>query len=522
MVVDDESLVRVGLQSLFDWESNGYRIVGAFRNGQEAIEAIRISCPDVLLTDIKMPVMDGFELIETARHEYPDLNIIILTSVEEYDCMRNAMRYGVSDYILKYRIEQNELIRVLDSLMYHDAPGESRVEDLISQAKHALVELSSKHTGKMCEIKARASIEALMKTMREYGDSCVWMVIMPEMEAGRNDDVQFKVSCILIRETFEKYRNVIYLGEEDTSIHAMLFLKKTLLDCEINTALSDILMPLVDTLRDKTNIHVKIGVSKRSELTDPLHAGLMRNSADKALLQSFYQEAVFFWDNSIYEMTGFSDKDWHDFRHELKQHIEKRDMDALSFWMQALEKRVFKRIMPADVIHLYRYVIQQMIDCAIDMMKESNKVSQIGFQKLLECADQMEEAHSLHELSGIAQGIVMELARSVTHNSSGKWVQTVTHFISTNCSEVIRLRDAAQMVNFSESYFSMRFHQEAGMSFSEYVSGERMKKAIEMIRKSDMSTEEIAGRVGYSNTNYFVKAFKKHTGRTISDFRKNR
>ena len=134
----------------------------------------------------------------------------------------------------------------------------------------------------------------------------------------------------------------------------------------------------------------------------------------------------------------------------------------------------------------------------------------------------MEETRSLHELSGIVQGIVMELSRSVAINSSGKWVQTVTHFISANCSETIRLKDVAQMVNFSESYFSMRFHQEAGMSFSEYVSGERMKKAIEMIKKSDMSTEEIAGRVGYSNTNYFVKAFKKHTGRTISEFRKSR
>jgi YesN/AraC family two-component response regulator len=68
----------------------------------------------------------------------------------------------------------------------------------------------------------------------------------------------------------------------------------------------------------------------------------------------------------------------------------------------------------------------------------------------------------------------------------------------------------------------MRFHQETGMSFSEYVTGERIRKAIEIMKTTDMSTDEIAEKVGYPNTNYFVKVFKKHTGKTISEFRKNR
>ena len=105
IIVDDESLVRVGLQSLFDWESFGYKIVGIYQNGKEALEAIRNNPPDVLLTDIRMPEMDGLQLIEEVKKTYPDLNVVILSSYNDFDYMRKAIQYGVKDYVLKYKIE---------------------------------------------------------------------------------------------------------------------------------------------------------------------------------------------------------------------------------------------------------------------------------------------------------------------------------------------------------------------------------------------------------------------------------
>ena len=344
MIVDDESLVRVGLQSLFDWESNGYRIIGAYKNGLEALEAIRSFCPDVLLTDIKMPVMDGFELIDKARREYPGLNIIILTSVEEYDCMRNALKHGVSDYILKYKIEQNELIRILDALAYNDASGDSRIEDRIAQGKRALMELSSDHADEMDADKVRASCETLLGLMRTYGDTGVWIEIKPEMDAGRDDNVQIKVSRVIISETFDKYRDVIYLGDDATSIHAILCLNSRLYTPESKAVLSDILLPLKDSILDRTGMKIRIGISCRMELSDPMQVKALRDSADRALLQSFYHEEAFFVDDPSCEMTGLTEKDWRDVRHELKQLIGKYDMDALCHWMQSLGIRVFGRM----------------------------------------------------------------------------------------------------------------------------------------------------------------------------------
>ncbi len=522
MIVDDESLVRVGLQSLFDWESNGYRIVGAYKNGLDALEAIRQFCPDVLLTDIKMPVMDGFELIDAARRENPGLNIIILTSVEEYDCMRNALKHGVSDYILKYKIEQDELIRTLDALTYGVVSGDNRIEDRIAQGKRMIMELSSELSETKDSDKARASCGTLLDLMKTYGDSGAWIVIKPEGDAGFGDSVLIKASGIIIRETLDKYREVIYLGDDAAGIHAILCMKRALPAAEARELLSDILLPLTDSLQDKAGMKARIGVGSRVELADPLPVRVMRTSADKALLQSFYHEAVFFVDDPSCEMTVFTDKDWRDFRLELKQHIGKCDMGALADWMQSLEKRIYGLILPAEVAHLYRYIIQQVTDYSIDMLKTDTVAGPVSFHKLLECADKMEGVRSFAELSGISQGIVAELAKSIDMNASGKWVQMVTQYIALKCTETIRLRDAAQLVNFSESYFSMRFHQETGMSFSEYVTGERIRKAIEIMKTTDMSTDEIAEKVGYPNTNYFVKVFKKHTGKTISEFRKNR
>src|SRR5690606_38029105 len=108
MIVDDETLVRIGMQSIIDWEREGYRIVAVCADGREALEAMADAVPDIVLTDIRMPGMDGFELMAEALKRYPHIQFIILSSYEDFEYTRRAIRAGVKDYVLKHQMEPEE------------------------------------------------------------------------------------------------------------------------------------------------------------------------------------------------------------------------------------------------------------------------------------------------------------------------------------------------------------------------------------------------------------------------------
>ncbi|MGL6221259.1 MAG: response regulator, partial [Lacrimispora sphenoides] len=114
MIVDDEVLVRLGIQSLIKWENYGYQIVCDASDGEEALQKIRQYQPDIVLTDLKMSPVDGFELISECREKYPHIQFIVLSSYNDFDNVRNAMKMGAFDYVFKLTVKPEELLKIMD------------------------------------------------------------------------------------------------------------------------------------------------------------------------------------------------------------------------------------------------------------------------------------------------------------------------------------------------------------------------------------------------------------------------
>jgi two-component system response regulator YesN len=113
MVVDDEFIVRVGIRSIADWENYGYTMAADASNGEEALEKIARCRPDIVLTDLKMENMDGFELIRRCAVEFPEIQFIVLSSHNDFEDVRKAMKLGAKDYLFKPTLDRDELLRVL-------------------------------------------------------------------------------------------------------------------------------------------------------------------------------------------------------------------------------------------------------------------------------------------------------------------------------------------------------------------------------------------------------------------------
>lgn len=116
MLVEDEILVRVGLKSFLNWEEHGYTIIGEASDGREALEKISALPPDIILTDLKMSGMNGFDLIRECKRSYPDIHFIVLSSYNDFDNVREAMKLGADDYIFKLSSSPEGLLKILDEV----------------------------------------------------------------------------------------------------------------------------------------------------------------------------------------------------------------------------------------------------------------------------------------------------------------------------------------------------------------------------------------------------------------------
>ncbi|NLM55669.1 MAG: response regulator, partial [Firmicutes bacterium] len=115
LIVDDEAIVRVGLKSMIDWQAHGFELVGEARDGRGALEMIAAYRPDVVITDLRMPVLDGLELLRAINQRQYQCRVVVLSSYDDFELVREAMKLGAVDYLLKLEVEPEQLIKVLEA-----------------------------------------------------------------------------------------------------------------------------------------------------------------------------------------------------------------------------------------------------------------------------------------------------------------------------------------------------------------------------------------------------------------------
>ena len=136
LIVEDEVLVRLGLKSVIRWGDMGMEIIGEAANGVQALEIYEKSRPDIILTDIKMPVMDGLEMLARIREKDNVTRVVVLTCYEEFKYLQSAMRMGISDYILKLQMKPAEIETVMAKIreeIRQDTKKEKKEEDRLKQ-----------------------------------------------------------------------------------------------------------------------------------------------------------------------------------------------------------------------------------------------------------------------------------------------------------------------------------------------------------------------------------------------------
>ncbi|MFD2331222.1 response regulator [Cohnella sp. GCM10020058] len=574
MIVDDESLVRIGLQSMIDWEAHGFRIAGVFKNGEEALAACAQQAFDVVLTDIRMPGMDGFELIRGLRTAAPAARVVILSSYNDFEHTRQAIRLGVQDYISKYEMEPEELLRVLGGLEFEaaeetetgtgtpvgGAPAEGGGEAAIANESRLLLERTDVRASAGGEAPPAdaAAFPALAGALGGRGRLFRWAALKPVPREGGYAAAERRAMLHLAEELFVRLRLPVLFGESENMLHGgcawgesasaprpeaaadqqRAVEKRANADTRADVGV-DVDAPPSDTVAEadrdafagiaqewaaafqqKLNVTLAIGFSAPQDVDGDWAAA--RRGAESAAAVALFEGGVRFRETAG-ERGTIPDAEWLALYKGFKQRLRLLQPGALADDLLALRAERGDRYRPAEWIRLGVAAVSQLADFLIEQYNPGPEELRERFGALWPFAEAAGSVRTAEEWSRTLGAIAANAADLVARKQARDgWVARVRDYVDAHYADPIRLEDVAQLAGFSENHFGQRFRQETGKSFSDHLTDVRIKEAVRLFRETELSTEEIASRVGYANPNYFVKVFKRATGQTISHFKGRR
>ena len=530
-LVEDEVVMRNGIKNNIPWEQEGFEFVGEASDGELAYPLIKREKPDILITDIRMPFMDGLELSRLVKKELPQIKIIILSGYNEFDYAKTAISIGVTDYLLKpiSSAKLLEAVKKVGDMIEKEQDNvrlmeryEKEMEENILQEKHKLwgalasnrlstIELLEKGQHLGMDFTASAYLVFLFKLMQE-GDA-----------TGCSDELNRASEKVnSLSSTWEKVLSFdrspegwafLIKGESETEVlETFAETKKELLNLvaaypkvEYFGGLGSIVQRIGDiqnSYKEAARAFSSRFFLDANQIADSAEMVPVQNEEDgkidvsKMLSKKREHELVekFFKNGTVEEVDSFLD--------ELFQNIGEQNCKSL----------------------LYRqYVVMDLFFCATDFLENL----EIGTEELPEeCRDinQIVEkagnAQSLRHQIGILFSETMMLRDGHSKKKYSKLLEDAKAFIDENYKhDDMSLNMVAAQVNISPSYFSTIFSNEMGQTFVEYLTYVRLEKARELLMCSNMRTAEIGYEVGYKDSHYFSYIFKKVVGCSPKEYR---
>jgi two-component system response regulator YesN len=522
-IVDDENIVRIGLQTFINWEENGYDLVGLFSNGKEVLEYCQSHPLDILLTDIKMPVMDGIELVKRLKKARPDLSILVLSNYDEFKLVSDAYKEGINDYLQKQFIEPKSLIEALDAIRQKKSKQGSEEREVAAEksTKARKEELFKRLI--LFDIHSEGIVpepQVLSDLITETSNLFL-LRINPE-SAGSQEEESAKINrlatniCAVILETAGKYGGLDCFVFDNDSIILIASIPEMGGSKGVNDRLNDLGMVISKTILSIFNVDLCIGFSKKHDSLGQLHLAYIE--ATNALQETFYapESRLFFsGDGKSYGVTAPKETE---LIRSILSTLRLKDFTKLTsilsgfFDASILEKSMnpaaFKQIILRILFEIEFYLIQEE---NLDNL-EDIYVYELILQKVMDC-------NSVYVLRDLTMDIIQKLIRSGSHFNGVPMTNSAKKYILENYMNPIGLAKISEHLGVNNSHLCRLFKEKTGENLTYFISRIRIEKSIELIRNNNLSTDEIAEKVGFPNANYFIRVFKKITGITLSEFK---
>ncbi len=531
MIVDDEVLVRLGIQSLIKWENHGYQIVCDASDGEEALQKIRQYQPDIVLTDLKMSPVDGFELISECREKYPHIQFIVLSSYNDFDNVRNAMKMGAFDYVFKLTVKPEELLKIMDEAT-SSGKGTEAVQETSVLAERNLEVIKRGLFKRILnsETFLKKYLEELMRLPLSVDFNHPFHILSITIDdfkvvrkKGDFMDLELLIFTMenILSELFSRHHRaeVFQYGEYDFAVAVNL--EENLDHKNFFAAMEKEFGIFSSCARQYYGLEVSGALSRVCTGIKGLKDAIAQNR-DTLNLRFFSEPGKLHpYERSIREDAALP-PEFHS--SVLETLAAEHDFFGMKNFLEELFKflKEKNRWEPEEIRYLLRKTYGTMAAsfarsrADIDLFLDKNGIN-------MEAA--INDYTYLEKIRQSVLELVEQYKKEYESNSGRilrKEVAEAKSFVRSHMKEEMQVADIAGMVNMSSSYFSHVFKKEEGISFVEYVYRVRMEHARYLLESSDMKINEIADEVGIFNPNYFSTQFKKSVGQSPLEYRQTR
>jgi two-component system, response regulator YesN len=501
MIVDDEPIIRFGLKSSIDWEDKNLQLIGDFSNGKQALDAMeRAGHVDILITDIKMPVMDGITLMKKALQMYPKLKVVLVSSYNEFEYVREGLTHGAVDYILKQTLEPDQFSRTIHKCI-DKILDEEKVTEKLDQAEQ---------TNKINDRRRTEQSIKRILLQKEPFHACeqrIESLHMPQLlllgsikELDRlEDEFGFLYKNLIVDEIQERF----YRETEDG--YCFPIGENELIFFMGNTEEPrDTVNKLKEKIEKETSLKLVFSyavVSDREKLVEGYHHASLSGK------QYFFQSntEIFPYERGVKMLREPLSLE------EIKAQIHGEE--SLENFLEARFVRWKEEDMhPDNVKKEAGYILKALY---------WNKVE---VSVLIDHMSNLASSETLEELTGLFHDAKNECdlfleSESKHPHMDNELLDKALSYIHEHFTQEMTLQNVADHIHISRNYFSILFKRFMDVNFIDYVIRLRINKAKELLGHTSLKVYEVAGESGFNDVKYFSKLFKKVTGLSPGDYR---
>lgn len=541
LLVDDEPLILTGIQSMINWEDYDCVITDKASNGKQALEKMEKSMPDIVITDIKMPVMTGIEFMQECRDRGYDTVFILLTNLEEFSLAKSALALGAADYLVKMEMTQemmgNSLKRATEMcnqkrILTDKIPHrEFHPKDVKQTATGFFRDILEKAGNLSDEFRKKWQEPVEKMELEQLYENGVLMWIRPYKDRDLFENVSEddrKEMLDYAQSLMEQFMDRIHSGCCTLVWKRMGILAILPGQNRTEKYYRDTGKKICNILEDYFGCQTLVAISAPME---DIWGGSKRALSQIKKIQEFYyyhsNEPVVlvsdveahFWEERHARHDTF---DISFLKKDLRQALVQQDKEKVNSVFEELSA-LFTEFHPAreQVVNacanLYYFFLSYVEEDAL--IKEEMPYPSVVMEILLECFTLKAHTRWLLKFGSWVGNTMENFHRG---SKTDKIVEAAKEYVRENYGEKLTLAAIASKIGISQGYLSSVFKKQTGGNLNDYINQMKIEKAKELLEKHEYMMYEISDMLGFENPYYFSKVFKKLTGITPSEYEMHR
>lgn len=525
LIVDDEPLVQIGIKSMLNWADYGIEICGTAANGQAALSMIEELTPELVITDIKMPIMNGLDLVKCCREQFGPIPVfIVLTSYEEFQLVRTALSYQVADYLVKLELDPASLAESVSRALkrleekkaseaYRAAGGrpllQSYQDKFFLRLLHNLFDSEEQFALQVADLKLNFTDSCYLASHCEIHES----------EHAKMNHSQlmnlYSSSLQMIREILSRYLSC-YVVSLDLKHFALIFHSPSIEEtdwAQISSALDN----ACSMIHNYFNVWLSAGIG--STVDQPLLISRSYQEARQTAAKTSPEKPVAFFQDADEDADAFRNYfNMSVFKESIKQAFEEFDTDVLENTIdemcQLFSSSSCRLLQAVDGACNILYLAISLLPDGEDTVAEIFEDVPDGYRSIYQAAT----AHQVVEWLEILKEGLCRVLLSKRKSYKDNVITNIQKYIEVHVEDRLLLNEVAGVFGLSPNYLSSLFKKTCNIGFTEYVTQKKISLAKTLLLEENLKIYEAADRLGFESAFYFSKVFKKVEGISPREF----